>query len=205
MAITTSDYLNQLKADKQALVDNLTSKGVTGLTGDETFTELVPEILNIPSGGGLDWEALGLTSFENILSKEYQNAIQLQENWNDNIRTTSQMYNYSETLVFFPKVSMNKVTNSSQMFNRAKKLLSVADIILPSAINCSQMFYYCTSLKNVGKIEVPSATNINSLFSSCNELEKIDGIITSGQLRNVSSIYGDCSSLSDFPLDMLCS
>ena len=52
MAITTSDYLNQLRTDKQDLVDNLTAKGISGLTGDETFTELVPEVLNIPSGGG---------------------------------------------------------------------------------------------------------------------------------------------------------
>lgn len=50
--MTTSDYLEQLQQDKQDLVDNLTTKGITGLTGDETFTELVPEVLNIHSGGG---------------------------------------------------------------------------------------------------------------------------------------------------------
>ena len=47
--MTTSDYLTQLQQDKQDLVDNLTEKGITGLTGDETFTELVPEVLNIQS------------------------------------------------------------------------------------------------------------------------------------------------------------
>lgn len=50
--MTTSDYLEQLVQDRDDLVDNLTTKGITGLTGDETFTELVPEVLNIPSGGG---------------------------------------------------------------------------------------------------------------------------------------------------------
>ena len=48
--MTTSDYLTQLQQDKSDLVDNLTEKGITGLTGDETFTELVPEVLNISSG-----------------------------------------------------------------------------------------------------------------------------------------------------------
>lgn len=48
--MTTSDYLEQLQQDKSDLVDNLTTKGITGLTGDETFTELVPEVLNIPAG-----------------------------------------------------------------------------------------------------------------------------------------------------------
>jgi len=52
--MTTSDYLIQLQTDKSNLVTNLTTKGITGLTGDETFTELVPEVLNIPSGGSIN-------------------------------------------------------------------------------------------------------------------------------------------------------
>jgi hypothetical protein len=55
--MTTADYLEQLQQDKSDLVDNLTTKGITGLTGNETFTELVPEVLNIPSGGGGTTEA----------------------------------------------------------------------------------------------------------------------------------------------------
>lgn len=51
MNYSTADYLNQLETDRQGMVTNLTTKGITGLTGDETFTELVPEVLNIPSGG----------------------------------------------------------------------------------------------------------------------------------------------------------
>lgn len=50
--MTTADYLTQLQQDREDLVDNLEAKGITGLSGDETFTELVPEVLNIPSGGG---------------------------------------------------------------------------------------------------------------------------------------------------------
>lgn len=48
--MTTADYLNQLESDRQDLVDNLETKGITGLTGNETFTELVPEVLNISGG-----------------------------------------------------------------------------------------------------------------------------------------------------------
>ncbi len=49
---TTSDYLTQLQQDREDLVDNLEAKGITGLTGDETFTELVPKVLDIEGGGG---------------------------------------------------------------------------------------------------------------------------------------------------------
>lgn len=50
---TTTDYLNQLISDKADLAANLTSKGVTA-SSSETFTELVPKVLDI-SGGGTDW------------------------------------------------------------------------------------------------------------------------------------------------------
>ena len=45
----TSDYLVQLRNDKKALVDNLVGKGVSA-TSDETFTTLVPKVLDIRSG-----------------------------------------------------------------------------------------------------------------------------------------------------------
>jgi len=47
---TTNEYLEQLQQDREDFVDNLETKGITGLTGNETFTELVPEVLNISSG-----------------------------------------------------------------------------------------------------------------------------------------------------------
>lgn len=43
-------YLESLINDRNTLADNLVSKGIPGITGNETFTELVPEILNILSG-----------------------------------------------------------------------------------------------------------------------------------------------------------
>ena len=42
---TIAEQLTQLERDRQDLVDNLETKGITGLSGDETFTELVPEVL----------------------------------------------------------------------------------------------------------------------------------------------------------------
>lgn len=46
----TEKYLNQLIADKTALANNLTTKGVTA-SSEETFTELVPKVLDIQAGG----------------------------------------------------------------------------------------------------------------------------------------------------------
>lgn len=48
---TTADYLNKLVGQKNALADNLVTKGVTA-THDETLETLVPKVLNISSGSG---------------------------------------------------------------------------------------------------------------------------------------------------------
>ena len=48
---TINEYIDQLKEDRSDLVDNLETQGITGLTGDETFTQLVPQVLNISGGG----------------------------------------------------------------------------------------------------------------------------------------------------------
>lgn len=49
---TTSDYLTQLQQDRLDLIDNLEAQGIDDLTGNETFTELVPRVLDIQTGGG---------------------------------------------------------------------------------------------------------------------------------------------------------
>lgn len=46
---TITDYLNNLKKDKDNLVSNLNTKGVTAETS-ETFTSLVPKVLEIETG-----------------------------------------------------------------------------------------------------------------------------------------------------------
>ena len=73
--MTTADYLTQLQNDREDLVDNLEAKGITGLSGDETFTELVPQVLNIPSGGGSTGEF-------NVKVIDYDGTI-LKDEWHD--------------------------------------------------------------------------------------------------------------------------
>lgn len=55
MSIAT--YLTALDRDRDALAANLTTKGVPA-SSSETFTTLVPKVLDIPSGGGggIKWE-----------------------------------------------------------------------------------------------------------------------------------------------------
>lgn len=48
---TTADYLTQLERDRDNLADNLVTMGVEA-SQSETFTSLVPKVLDISGGGG---------------------------------------------------------------------------------------------------------------------------------------------------------
>lgn len=51
----TADYLNQLINDKNDLADNLVTMGVAA-SHSETFTELVPKVLDISGGGNIGYQ-----------------------------------------------------------------------------------------------------------------------------------------------------
>lgn len=63
---TISEYLNQLLTDKTNLVNNLISKGVTA-DNSETFTSLVPKILDISTG--IDTSDANATSNDILINK----------------------------------------------------------------------------------------------------------------------------------------
>lgn len=68
---TTADYLNKLVEQKNALADNLVTKGVSA-THSETLETLVPKVLNISGGGG---ETTGYISDGLILFSELNDEI----------------------------------------------------------------------------------------------------------------------------------
>jgi len=69
---TITQKLAQLESDRQDLVDNLETKGITGLSGDETFTELVPQVLDIPSGeDGVGMKDVNFYDYDGTLLYSY--------------------------------------------------------------------------------------------------------------------------------------
>ena len=122
--MTTSDYLNQLIEDRNDLVDNLETKGITGLTGDETFTELVPEVLNISSGVDI----------------------------NDYFLSSGNMNGYlSQSLILkFPySINLEHRTDASNLFSGYRNLREVSIINGDSVTSLSYMFGNCISLQKI--------------------------------------------------------
>lgn len=171
---TIEDYLNSLKNDKSKLKDNLEEKGITGLSGDETFTELVPEVLNIKQSDLGEY-------FTDTIPSGSSNAggiINSIKKLPDNITLSG---------------------NPSYLFARASALEEAPIIDFSGQTNITGLFYYCANLKNIPLYNFSSVTLCNSAFSNCISLISVPEFNLSS-CTQFSTAFNGCSNLENVPL-----
>lgn len=145
---TTQEYLSQLQTDKQTLVDNLVTKGVNA-SNDESFTSLVPKVLDIESGSDIEI---------NDASYLFYGGARL---------------NNLEILLDACK----NVTSCSNMFYDCTELTSVdlSNFDTANVTTMYNMFNLCRSLEKIdlSNFDVSKVTSMNSMFYNCNSLSKV--------------------------------
>lgn len=174
--MTTSDYLTQLQQDREDLVDNLETQGITGLTGDETFTELVPEVLNIQGGADLsDYFTSSISSgtssapgfaymIKSIPNTTVTSGTSLDRAFahfrgtsiplidTSNITSMSYMF-YKSNIETCPQFDTSNVTNMSNMFNGSSltnlPVLNTSKIISFQSFVASCILLTASSLDNI--------------------------------------------------------
>ena len=159
---TTSEYLQQLQTDKQNLVDNLATKGVSA-TSDETFTSLVPKVLDIQSGGS-DAE---ITDCYYLFYKN------------------SRLDSLEEILGM-----CKNVTTTESMFQECTQLttLDLSNFDNSKNTNMLNMFQACSKLNtlNLSNFDTSRVTTFRGLFSGCSEMTNYD--LSSFDTSNVESL-----------------
>lgn len=173
--MTTEDYLNQLETDRQTLITNLTTKGITGLTGNETFTELVPKVLDIASGANLgDYftKQIAGGSSSNY-SYLYQNIKRIPD---DTVVTNTRMY---------------------YAFASCTALESIPPLDFTGVWDMTSMCNGCVALTDVPLLDTSSVTRMRNCFSYCYNLtdESLNNILK--MCANVSGGYQQTKTLSD--------
>lgn len=169
---TTSEYLQQLQTDKQNLVDNLVTKGVSA-TSDETFTELVPKVLDIQSGG---------SDFV--------------------INDATYLFAYNSRLdILNDLLTLCKnVGVCSSMFFGSNNLTSVdlSNFDTSECINFANMFQNCDNLTevNVSNFDTSKVMIMSNMFRSCSKLTKLDisSFSTESLIINTYMFY-QCTNL----------
>ena len=179
--MTTADYLNQLEQDRSDLVDNLETQGITGLTGDETFTELVPEVLNI-SGGGAD------------LNEYFTSTIEA---------GNSSVNGVSKSIKSIPNNTIVSGTSLSYAFYNARNLKTIPLIDTSNVTDMSYMFSYCTKLESVPLFDTSNVTNMIAMFNMQStgntKLTEIPAFDLSN-CTNISNIFNGLKALTTLPV-----
>ena len=170
---TTSEYLQQLQTDKQNLVDNLVTKGVSA-SNDETFTSLVPKVLDIQSGGG---EKLEINDARYLFYKGAR------------LNSLNQLLN-----------ACKNVTNCSYMFHSCINLdsINLKSLDTSNVTTMAYMFYNCSSLTNIdlSNFNTSKTTSMSNMFNACRSLKSIDlSVFDASRVTSMSSMFYNCDNL----------
>ena len=195
---TTSEYLQQLQTDKQNLVNNLVEKGVSA-TSDETFTSLVPKVLDIQTGNVeindcsyLFYRNTRLNYLNEILSicknpTNCNNMFSISTNLTnldlsgfDTSNVTNMMDMFSScsnlTTLNIKNFNTSKVTTFNRMFTNDSKLkdLDLSSFDTSNATNMAYMLSF-TGINNIdlSSFNTSKITSNSQMFYSCTSLEKI--------------------------------
>lgn len=166
---TTAQYLEQLQADKQTLVDNLVAKGIDA-SDDETFTSLVPKVADIQSGGG------------EVYTPEYIS-----------------FYKYQGTSLenALKNIDTSNITSMASCFHSCQNIVSIdlSNIDATNVTSTSYMFYQCGKLENVifPKKGFPNVTDMSHMFNNGSKIKKINiEPFNSGKLKNMKNLFNYC-------------
>ena len=173
---TIQEQINQLKVDKQNLVDNLVAKGVEA-TSDETFTTLVPKINDIQ--GGIDINDYFETTYSGTSPNNWvkNNLVKKVPDLIIDNNVTS-LKNFCNNIGFCPKIICNSnVTNMDNMYyQNTSKNIDVSGLNTSKVTNMSYMFHQCSNLTSLdlSNFNTSKVTDMQQMFVSCSKLTNLD-------------------------------
>lgn len=212
---TIQEQINQLKIDKQTLVDNLVEKGVEA-TSDETFTTLVPKVKDIQSGGDISeyfnttYSGTSPNSWgnENFIKKVPDIII------DDSVTSIINLFNgYSNVIV--PKIICNNnVRDFTSVYGNCTNAIEidVSGLDFSNARTGNYMFYGCSKLTSLdlsnfdaSKISGTAQNyTITYMFNGCKNLTNLKfmknlgkGYVIKATGHNTSTVdLSSCSKLT---------
>lgn len=203
---TIQDYIDSLNRDKESLVANLTTKGVTA-SDTETFTTLVPKVLDIISVNNQsksetitsnttttitpDTGYTGLSSVEVTTNVEPDMSEYIATTFNDKPL---------DTIKKLPALTFTG-TSLERAFGSWKGLVEAPSITFTNTVTTTRnMFMDCSNLETVPLYDTSNVTNFNQMFASCTKLKNIPAFNTSS-VTNFSWMFTNDSQLTDTSLD----
>jgi surface protein len=202
---TIQEQINQLKIDKQNLVNILNNMGVEA-NDNETFTSLTPKVGTIAGKEDLTNE---LTTYDSELTIQDNNLASIYEALeNKGVIATKYKprhisfyyYDGTELNEEIANLDTSNVTNMKNVFGYCGNLTSL-DLSTFDTSNVTDMFYmfnYCQKLMNVdlSSFNTNNVTNISGMFRFCRKLTSLDlSNFNTSNVTNMSQMFYYCTSL----------
>ena len=155
------------------------------------------EIANLPSGGGLDWTAIGYESMPQSIIDGYNYAKQIQNNWDATASLRERFYeNYQ--LSIMPLVDTSIGGSATDMFNSCRGLISIPLLDFSNVTTLQTTFANCINLDNIPLLNTENVTNFSSTFSGCTNLKTLATLNTE-KVTNFSGTFTSCLKLETAP------
>ena len=196
---TIQEYINQLKTDKQMLVDNLVAKGVEA-TNDETFTTLEPKVNDIQSGA--DLSEYFTETIES--AKNFSNTIKKLPAFIFNGTSCKDMFSSGGALeeIDFSNFDTSNVAIFSRMFVGDKSLtsLNLSNFITDKATHMDQMFHTCSNLTelDLSNFNTSIVKIMDYMFTNCYLLETLNiSSFDMSKVYAISNMFSGCTNLTN--------
>lgn len=200
---TTSDYLNQLLTDKATLVDNLVEMGVEA-SNEETFTELVPKVLDISTGSDIEITNASYLFCNNARLNIMDELLDMCKNTTN----TSYMFQNSSNLLNFDfsKFKTAKIANAARMFDGCYNLTSIDFNAFDGSYltNIDRMFNGCVNLTSIDFSKFISNNITGGMSGICYNCQNISSIdlsnINTSRVNNMTEAFSGCTNLTNINL-----
>ena len=187
---TIQEQINQLKVDKQTLVDNLVAKGVEA-TNNETFTTLVPKVKDIQGG----------VNINDYFTDTISSGVGANPGWEKTIKKlppfslsgTSAKYMFYDcplSNIDLSNINTNIITDYYYAFGNCTNLEfdenAFKNLVTSSCTNISYMFYGCLSFNNAKTIKFPNwdTSNVTNFESCLSDINRGENTVPSFDLSN---------------------
>lgn len=193
---------------KSTLYTNLTNKGVTNITEEDTLTTLANKVSTITVGGsggsGFDFSPIGYNSELSAELNAKMNADiayskTLLDAWNPSNTSAYSLYSDDKKLVYAPNIDTSNVNKMQDMFNGCTSLTTVPEYNTSNVTDMLRMFSNCNSIKTVPLFDTSNVNKMENLFSDCSSLTSVPAFDTS-KVPNMYSMFSNCNSLKTVPL-----
>ncbi len=190
---TTAEYLTQLQTDKQSFITKLSEKGVE-VTGNETFTELVPKFDEIQGGSTGDDYFVSPIVNKSTITKSIKTIPQLNLS---NVNNMDSFFSGCINLISIPQLDTSKVTSMNSTFGGCTSLTTIPLLDTSKIINMPFTFQNCTNLTSIPQLNTSNVTNINQTFSGCTNLITIPQL-NGSKINNKNETFYRCNNLTNF-------